>query len=52
MAIQFPPAPGDILMTGALPGAPRVRAGARIEVEIDGLGKLETHVAEAAGGGR
>ena len=42
--------PGDILMTGALSDLPRVRAGARIEIEIDGLGKLETHVAEAAEG--
>lgn len=38
--------PGDVLMTGPLPGAPRVRAGARIEIEIDGLDRLETHVAE------
>lgn len=37
--------PGDILMTGALSDLPRVRAGARIEIEIDGLAKLETHVA-------
>jgi 5-oxopent-3-ene-1,2,5-tricarboxylate decarboxylase/2-hydroxyhepta-2,4-diene-1,7-dioate isomerase len=39
---------GDILMTGALPDAPRVRAGARVRVEIDGLDTLETHVADAA----
>ena len=39
--------PGDILMTGALPDAPRVRAGARVSVEIDGLDRLETHVLEA-----
>jgi 5-oxopent-3-ene-1,2,5-tricarboxylate decarboxylase/2-hydroxyhepta-2,4-diene-1,7-dioate isomerase len=38
---------GDILMTGALPDAPRVCAGARIAIEIDGLDKLETHVAES-----
>ena len=38
---------GDILMTGALSDAPRVRAGARIAVEIDGLDPLEAHVAEA-----
>lgn len=44
-------APGDILMTGALPDAPRVRAGARIDIEIDGLGKLVTHVAAAPEGG-
>jgi 2-keto-4-pentenoate hydratase/2-oxohepta-3-ene-1,7-dioic acid hydratase in catechol pathway len=42
--------PGDILMTGALPDAPRVRAGARIEIGIDNVGKLETHVAAAPEG--
>jgi 5-oxopent-3-ene-1,2,5-tricarboxylate decarboxylase/2-hydroxyhepta-2,4-diene-1,7-dioate isomerase len=44
--------PGDILMTGALPNAPRVRAGARVRVEIDGLDPLETHVGDTAEGGR
>lgn len=43
-------APGDILMTGALPDAPRVRAGARLGVEIEGLERLEVHVAAAGGG--
>ncbi|HEX2539587.1 MAG TPA: fumarylacetoacetate hydrolase family protein [Caldimonas sp.] len=39
--------PGDILMTGALTDPPRVRAGARVEIDIDGLERLETRVAEA-----
>lgn len=42
--------PGDVLMTGALPDAPRVRAGARVAVEIDGLERLEVHVARAGEG--
>lgn len=33
--------PGDILMTGVAPGAPRVRAGQRVAIEIEGLGRLE-----------
>lgn len=37
-------APGDVLLAGSTPGAPRVRAGARIAVEIEGLGRLETRV--------
>ncbi len=37
-------APGDVLMAGVAPGAPRVGAGARIAIEIDGLGRLETRV--------
>jgi 5-oxopent-3-ene-1,2,5-tricarboxylate decarboxylase/2-hydroxyhepta-2,4-diene-1,7-dioate isomerase len=45
-------APGDILMTGALPGAPRVRAGSRARIEIDGLEALELRVAAAAEAGR
>jgi 2-keto-4-pentenoate hydratase/2-oxohepta-3-ene-1,7-dioic acid hydratase in catechol pathway len=45
-------APGDILMTGALPGAPRVRAGSRVRIEIDGLEALELRVAAAAEAGR
>jgi 5-oxopent-3-ene-1,2,5-tricarboxylate decarboxylase/2-hydroxyhepta-2,4-diene-1,7-dioate isomerase len=40
-------AAGDILMTGALPDAPRVRAGARVAVAIDGLEPLEVRVARA-----
>lgn len=39
--------PGDILLTGSAPEGPRVRAGARIAIEIDGVGRLETRV-EAA----
>jgi len=44
-------APGDILMTGVPHGAPRVRAGQRSAIEIDGLGRLENRFvanAEAA----
>ena len=33
--------PGDILMVGVGPGAPRVKAGQHIVTEIDGLGRLE-----------
>ena len=38
-------APGDVLLTGLAPGAPRVGAGAQVAVEIDGLGRLETRLA-------
>jgi len=41
--------PGDVLLTGIAPGAPRVGAGAIVVVEIDGLGRLETRVAKVAG---
>ena len=44
-------APGAILMTGVPHGAPRVRAGQRSAIEIDGLGHLENRfvaMAEAA----
>lgn len=34
-------APGDVLMLGVAPGAPRVRAGQRVEIEITGIGRLE-----------
>ncbi|MGZ8260780.1 MAG: fumarylacetoacetate hydrolase family protein [Caldimonas sp.] len=37
--------PGDVLLTGSAPDGPRVRAGARIAIEVDGVGRLETHVA-------
>ncbi|MEO8836928.1 MAG: fumarylacetoacetate hydrolase family protein [Caldimonas sp.] len=37
-------APGDVLLTGLAPEAPRVRAGARVAVEIEGVGRLETRV--------
>ncbi|MGZ8261127.1 MAG: fumarylacetoacetate hydrolase family protein [Caldimonas sp.] len=36
---------GDVLLTGSAPDAPRVGAGARVAVEIDGIGRLETRVA-------
>ena len=44
--------PGDVLLTGSAPDAPQVRAGARIAIEIDGVGRLETHVATGAARGR
>jgi len=34
-------APGDVLAIGAAAPAPRVRAGQRVRIEIDGLGQLE-----------
>lgn len=37
--------PGDVLVVGGAPNAPRVRAGALIAVEIGGVGRLETRVA-------
>jgi 5-oxopent-3-ene-1,2,5-tricarboxylate decarboxylase/2-hydroxyhepta-2,4-diene-1,7-dioate isomerase len=37
--------PGDVLLTGSAPGAPRIRAGARVTVEGEGLGRLELAVA-------
>ena len=33
--------PGDVLMAGVAHGAPKVRAGQRVAIEIDGLGRLE-----------
>ena len=36
--------PGDVLLTGSAPDGPRVRAGAHVAIEIDGLGRLETRV--------
>ena len=33
--------PGDVLMVGVAAGAPRVRAGQHVVIEIDGLGRLE-----------
>ena len=42
--------PGDVLLTGSAPDGPRVRAGARVEIEIDGVGRLETQVAIGAAG--
>ncbi|MCC7462782.1 MAG: fumarylacetoacetate hydrolase family protein [Gammaproteobacteria bacterium] len=44
-------APGDVLLVGVPPGAPRVRAGQSVAIEIDTLGRLENPVvAEAASG--
>lgn len=42
---------GDLLLVGVPAGAPRVRAGQSVAVEIDGLGRLENAVvAEAVAG--
>ena len=42
-------APGDLLLVGVPPGAPRVRAGQGVAIEIDGVGRLENgFIAEAA----
>jgi 5-oxopent-3-ene-1,2,5-tricarboxylate decarboxylase/2-hydroxyhepta-2,4-diene-1,7-dioate isomerase len=42
-------APGDVLLTGVPEHAPRARAGQRVAIEIDGLGRLENRlVAEGA----
>ncbi len=35
-------APGDLLLAGVAPGAPRVGANALVAIEIDALGRLET----------
>lgn len=43
-------APGDLLLAGVAPGAPRVGAGATLAIEIDGLGRLETRVVAATDG--
>lgn len=40
-------APGDILMIGTSHGAPLARAGQRIAIEIEGLGRLENTLAAA-----
>lgn len=42
-------APGDILMVGVAPGAPRVRAGQQVATEIDGLGRLENRFVAPVG---
>ena len=43
-------APGDVLMLGVAAGAPRARAGQRVSILIDGLGRLDnTLVAEGVG---
>jgi 5-oxopent-3-ene-1,2,5-tricarboxylate decarboxylase/2-hydroxyhepta-2,4-diene-1,7-dioate isomerase len=36
--------PGDILLTGVPERAPRARAGQRVAIEIDGLGRLENRL--------
>ena len=36
--------PGDILALGASHGAPLARAGQRVAIEIEGIGRLENHV--------
>jgi 5-oxopent-3-ene-1,2,5-tricarboxylate decarboxylase/2-hydroxyhepta-2,4-diene-1,7-dioate isomerase len=41
-------APGDIVLLGTSHGAPTARAGQRITIEIDGLGRLEHVLAAAA----
>jgi len=33
--------PGDLLMLGVAPGAPRVRAGQTVAIEVDGIGCLQ-----------
>ncbi|HTJ07233.1 MAG TPA: fumarylacetoacetate hydrolase family protein [Caldimonas sp.] len=40
-------APGDVVLAGSAPDAPRVRAGTRVAVEIECVGRLETRVALA-----
>ena len=40
--------PGDLLLLGTSHGAPTARAGQRIAIEIDGLGRLEHTLANAA----
>jgi len=41
-------APGDVLALGAARPPPRVRAGQRVDIEIDGLGTLSNRFAAAA----
>lgn len=41
--------PGDVLLTGVPAGAPRARAGQRVAIEIDGLGRLENPLVAEAG---
>ncbi|MDQ6680999.1 MAG: fumarylacetoacetate hydrolase family protein, partial [Pseudomonadota bacterium] len=43
--------PGDVLMTGVAHGAPKVHAGQRVAIEIDGLGRLENAFVAAQGTG-
>ncbi|HEY6451560.1 MAG TPA: fumarylacetoacetate hydrolase family protein [Steroidobacteraceae bacterium] len=44
----FTLAAGDIVLVGAAPGAPLVRAGDRVTVEIDGVARIENPVVAAA----
>lgn len=39
--------PGDVLMVGVAAGAPRARAGQRVEVTIEHVGRLETPLVKA-----
>ena len=41
-------APGDVLAVGAAAPAPRARAGQRVGIEIDGLGRLENPLVAGA----
>jgi 5-oxopent-3-ene-1,2,5-tricarboxylate decarboxylase/2-hydroxyhepta-2,4-diene-1,7-dioate isomerase len=41
-------APGDIVLLGTSHGAPTARAGQRVAIEIDGLGRVEHTLAAAA----
>jgi 5-oxopent-3-ene-1,2,5-tricarboxylate decarboxylase/2-hydroxyhepta-2,4-diene-1,7-dioate isomerase len=38
-------APGDVVLAGSAPDAPCARAGARVAIEIERVGRLETRVA-------
>jgi 2-keto-4-pentenoate hydratase/2-oxohepta-3-ene-1,7-dioic acid hydratase in catechol pathway len=40
--------PGDLISTGTPPGVGPLRAGDKVVVEIEGLGRLENTVAGAA----
>ena len=44
-------APGDVLLTGSASDGPRVRAGAAVAIEIDGVGRLEPRVDAGRGKG-
>lgn len=41
--------PGDVLLLGVSNGAPRVRAGQHVAIEIDGLGRLENRFVAEGG---
>ncbi len=42
--------PGDVLLTGTPPGVAPLRVGDRVEVEIEGVGRLENPVTGGQGG--